>query len=95
MTDGLERRWIMGVHDQPGDLVRLVRNDRLGEEGGQRQVGEGHLGRDALLGACRRQAGQLVPGPLGRGLAQQDAEIGKLMAGAADGVRVHGDPARG
>ena len=40
------RRRSWRVDDQPGDLVRLVRDDGIVEEAAQRQIGERHLRRD-------------------------------------------------
>ena len=48
-----EGRGVMGIDDQPGDLVRLVGDHRLGEEGRQRQVGQRHLRRHPLCRTCR------------------------------------------
>src|SRR5690242_4236954 len=58
----------MAVHDQPGDLVGVVRNDLLGEEGVQRQVGQ-HPGCGRPLPVVFGCApGQLVTGTQRGGL---------------------------
>ena len=54
--DRRERRRVVAVDDQPGDLVGFVRNHRLGEERRERQVGQRHLRRDALGRAMPRRA---------------------------------------
>ena len=52
VSDGDRREGggVVGVDDQPRDLVVFVGDDRLGEEGGQRQVGQRHLRGDPLGG---------------------------------------------
>jgi hypothetical protein len=49
MRDGRERGLVVGIDDEARDLVGLVGDHLLGQEGGERQVGEGVLGGDALL----------------------------------------------
>ncbi len=55
MRDRREGGGIVGVDDQPRDLVVLVGDDRLVEKMRERQVGERHLRRHPLLGASRRR----------------------------------------
>ena len=95
MRDRPECRRVVGVHHQPGDLVRLVGYDGLAEKRSERQVGQGHLRRDSLLRTARRQAGQRVARPRRRGPGQQGAEITEWYRLRADGMAVHGNhPAR-
>ena len=48
--DGGEGRSVLCVDDKAGDGVLFVRDDEVFEEGGEEDVGESHLGDDALLG---------------------------------------------
>ena len=46
---GIEGIEVMSVDDEAGDFVGLVWDDLLLKEVGERKVGEGELGSDALL----------------------------------------------
>ncbi len=83
----------MGVEDEAGDFVALVGDEWLVEELRERDVGEGHLGGDALLFAVGGEAGQRVAGPGWRGLGHQGLEVFEddecfrgLFAGRASSV---------
>ena len=52
---------VVGVDDQPGDLVGLVGDHRFGEDGRQRHVGQRHLRRDALGGAVAASPASASP----------------------------------
>jgi hypothetical protein len=58
--DRRERGGVVGVDDQPRDVVLVVAHHLLLEEGGQRQVGEHGLGGHPLGGRLRRTPGQHV-----------------------------------
>ncbi|GAC1488295.1 MAG: hypothetical protein NVS2B11_13770 [Acetobacteraceae bacterium] len=64
----------MAVLDEAGDLVGLVGDDGLGEEGRERQVGEGELGGDPALLGFGGQPGELVAAAERRGLGQEVGE---------------------
>ena len=75
--EGADRRKglrIVAVHDEPGDLVRLVRHHALRQETLQGHIGQGHLGPDALFLILGRDAGQDVSRTQGRGFGQQFAQ---------------------
>ena len=74
-TDGREGGGIVRVDDEARDFVGFVGDDLLVEEMRQRQIGEGELRGDALLGGCGGDAGELVAGARGRGLGQQLAQV--------------------
>ena len=82
---GGERRRVVRVDDQPGDLVGLVRDDLLLEEAGERDVGQHELRGDPLAGIGGGDAGQPVARPRRGGFGQQVAEVGEGEAGAAVG----------
>ena len=76
----------MGIDNQAGDLVCLVRDHLFVEKVSQRQVGQGKLRRHALLGRPGGEAGQHISAAQGRGPGQQRTQIVKLVADVADGV---------
>jgi len=80
----------MGVEDQPGDLVGLVGDHRLGQELGEGYVRERLTRRHPLLGIGGRHTGQHIAGAEGRRLGQQRAQVGKLVCAAPDGDLFHG-----
>jgi len=82
-------RRIVAVQNEPGHLVDFVRNKRLFQEGGQRHVGQEHLGGRAFFGALGGDAGELVAGAFGRGLGQQLAQSVKAVMARADGQGIH------
>jgi len=88
MAHRREGRGVVAVDDQARDLVVLVGHDGVGEEGGQRQVGQRGLGGDALLRRLRRDAGQPVAGARGAGLAHQLAQVGEAVDVVTDGGAV-------
>ena len=71
VSDGNRRKSLrrMGIEDQPGDLVVLVRDHGLVEELLERHVGERHPRRDHLFGAFGRNAGKTSPDRGGVALA--------------------------
>ena len=91
--DRLERLGIVRVEDQPRHLVVLVGDQRLGQDLLQGQVGQRHLGGDALLRRLRRDPRQPVARARRRRLRHQLLEVGEDVSGASDGVAVgHGPP---
>ena len=86
VSDGDKCSGIVTVHDQPGDLVRLVRHDSFVQEASQRQLGQGHLGGDTLLGAAGSHASEIVARACRAGLGQQVAQIGKHVGTTANDV---------
>ena len=88
MRDGRESEGVVRVEDEPGDVVRLVGNDRLGENVGQRQIRQSQLGGDTLRGALGRDASQHVAGTRRRGAGQEGAQVGEGVRGAANRVPV-------
>ena len=85
VADRRERGAVVGVEDQAGDLVLLVRDERLFEEPRQRHVGERRLRRDALARVGRGDAGELVAGAEGGRLGEQVAKVGERVIGVAVG----------
>ena len=82
----------MGIEDQPGDLVVLVRDHGLVEELLERHVGERHPRRDHRFRAFGRNAGKTVAGPRRRRLGEQLAQIGEYIGGGADDLAIdHAD----
>ncbi len=72
---------VVGVDDQARDLVRLVGDDQVLQEGPERQVGQDVAGDDALLGAACGDAGELVAGAKGRGGREQRLQVLEAVAG--------------
>ena len=70
-----------GVDDQPRDLVGFVGDDQLGEEGGQRQVGQHIARRHPFRRRPRRHAGQ--PSPDRAGLAAAITAAGRRRRSAS------------
>lgn len=91
---------VVGVEDQPGDLVLLVGDQRLVEEALERHLGQGHLRRHALRVAAGGDARQAVAGAGRAGLGHHLAKAVEAPGLAADTVGVachldlHPDPAR-
>ncbi len=82
-----ERGAVVGVEDEPRHVVRVGVDDGLIDDGGERHVGEGELGRDALALGARGEPGELVAGLRLVRLREQFAEVGEDEPLAADGVR--------
>ncbi len=70
VRDGRERGGIVGIEDEAGDFVALVRDERLGQNGFQGHVGKLHLRPCALFGGGGGDARQLVAGTRGRSLCE-------------------------
>ena len=85
----------MRVHDEASHLVGFVRNDRLVEKSGERQIGEGELRRHALGSRRGRHARQRVSAAIGRSFGQQIGEIAKNEALPVDRSGVHVKPPGG
>ena len=51
---------VVGIDDQSGYLVCFICNDRFGEDGRQRHIGQRHLCGDALGGRVRCETGQRI-----------------------------------
>jgi hypothetical protein len=92
VADRREGGGIVGIDDQARDLVGLVGHHGLVQEGGQRQVGQGHLRRHPFLGAAGGNAGQVVARARRGRLRQQLTQAGEGVGTAADKV---GDLAHG
>ena len=87
--DGRKRGPVVRVDDKARDLVGLVGNDVVVQEGRQRQIGEGILRRDSLFAGLGRDAGQLVAAAQRRGLGQQRLEITESVTANSDRRTVH------
>ena len=59
---GAKAAGVVGVEDEAGDFVGLVGDEGFVEEGGEREIGEGHLGGDALDGAAGGDASEFIAG---------------------------------
>ena len=66
---------VVRIADEARDFVVFVRDERLGQEGLQRDIRQLHLGAHALFGAGGRDARQLVAAPRGRCLRQEVAQV--------------------
>ena len=96
VRDRREGRGIVAVEDQARDLVILVRDHGLVQEGRERQLGERVLRGDALLGRFRGEAGEHVAGAQRRGLGEQVLQVREAVARGAEGVGVgHRETPRG
>jgi hypothetical protein len=84
-----KRRLVMGIDDQPRDLVGLVSHDGFIEEGRQRQIGQRELRSDALLAALRCQPGELVAAAQRRRFGEHRLEVAEAVSARADRRRVH------
>src|SRR5262249_41275580 len=78
--------FVVAVDDQASDVVLLVGDDRFGEEGLERQVGESEARRHPLLSAARGHAGQDIapaqrPRPGKHGLQVGEAVDGSVYCG--------------
>lgn len=60
VREGFERRRVVAVDDQPGDLVVLVGDQDVVQESGQRDVGEHPLRGGTLAVRVRGAPGELV-----------------------------------
>jgi hypothetical protein len=88
----------MGVEDQAGDLVVLVRDDGLVEELPQRHIGECEPRCDHLLGAVGRDPGKPVARARRARLGEKVTQIVEHVRGGVDDVaKGHGgsEPRRG
>ena len=74
------------VEDQPGDFVLLVGDHRLVEESPQRQVGQRHARRHALLGAVGGDAREPSPERRGVAFASRSFRSAKRYDSLADRV---------
>ena len=75
---------IVAVEDQARDLVFVIRNKLVVQEGFERKIGQRDLGGDALDRALCRDAGQRIAGARRRGFGEERLEIGKAPAYTAD-----------
>ena len=75
VRDGGEGGGVVRVADQTGDLVGFVGDKRLGQEGFQRHIGQGHLGADTLFGGGRGDPGQAIARARGRGFGKQGSQV--------------------
>ena len=82
--DRSERRRIVAVDDQPCNLVGFIWNDRFGEDGRQRHIGQRHLCRDAFGGGGRGEAGERIAGTERRRTRQQGAQVVEDVACAGE-----------
>ena len=82
-----ECRGIVGVDDEPCDLIALVGDHRVVEELRERRLRQRHLGGHPLGSAVCRDAGELVPGAPRRRLGEQLLEVGKPVGRPVE--RVH------
>ena len=89
MRDRGKGRRVVAVDDEPGHLVALVGDHVLGQERGERQVGERVLRGHALLARRRGDAGELVAAAQRRGLGHERLEIGKDVAARSDRRAIH------
>ena len=76
----------MSVEDKAGDLIGFIGDDRFIDKGGEGQIGEGHLGGDALDGATRGNAGEFVASTRRCRFSEQVLEIKEGIGDAVDGV---------
>ena len=84
--DGGEGSGVVGVEDEAGNLIGLVGDERLVEEGGEREIGEGHLRGHAFDGGSSGNAGELVSGAGGGGFGEQVAQTLEVIDDTVDGV---------
>ena len=80
--------WV--VDDEAGDVVGFVGDDGFGEENGERQIGEGGLGSDAVRGGVGGDAGKLVAGAERGGGSHEGGEGGEDVAFAGGCGLEHG-----
>src|ERR1700735_5168247 len=90
MRDRRERRPVVRIRDQPGDLVGFLSNDVLVQKRGERQIGKCILRGNPFLEALRRNAGEPVAATRGRCLAEQRLEIAEYIAALSDRCTIHG-----
>jgi hypothetical protein len=74
------------VEDEAGDFVGLVRDEGLVEEGGEGEIGEGHLRGDAFYGGAGGDAGEVVSGARGSGFGEEVAQALEAIDDTVDGV---------
>src|SRR5262249_29621608 len=79
---------VVTVDDEPGDLIGLVGNHGLRQEGRERQVGERILGGDPLLAGLRRDARELIAAAQRRGFREQRPQVPERVAARFDGRAV-------
>src|ERR1700679_2893175 len=79
-------RVVVCIQDEAGDFVGLVGDEGFVEKGGEREIGEGHLGRDALDGGAGGYAGEFVTGARGCGFGEEVFEVAEGVGNAVDGV---------
>ncbi len=90
--NGGENRGLVGVADEPRDIVGVVVDDGFGQEPLQGRVGQGHPGGDALLKRTGGQTGQGVARAQGGRLGHQGLQVGE---GPAMGRHAASDPGPG
>ncbi|MNG18310.1 hypothetical protein D3C84_1023650 [compost metagenome] len=86
MADHGEGLFVVGVDDQSGDFIGLVRNQHFLQEVSQRDVSQGHLRGDALAIVKGGDAGQEIPGTRRAGLGHDLFEAGEAVGLGADGM---------
>jgi len=74
---------VMRIENEPRHLVPLVRHHGLVEKARQRQIGQRHACRDALLPAFRREPGEPVARAPRRGTREKHPQIVKDVMRAA------------
>ena len=89
VRDRRERRLIIRIRDQTGDLVGFVSDDMFAQKRGKRQIGKRILRGDPLLEALRRDGGEPVAAARRRGLAEQCLEIAEHRAAQSNRCAIH------
>ena len=74
----------MLIQDEAADLIGFVGDERFGEEVGEGDIRENHLGGDAFLGGGGGDTGQFIAGAARRGFGHEFAEGSELIGAGAD-----------
>jgi hypothetical protein len=90
--DRRESLVIVSVEDEAGDFVGLVRDDRVAQERGQRQVRQHRSRRDPLSIGCRRQTGEFVTRTAMRCLGEDVLQVGEMVPFIVEVAGVAGHP---
>ena len=87
--DGREGGGVVGVEDEAGDFVRLVGDDRFGEEGFSGRSARAIWAAMRSRGGCGADAGEFVAGARRCRPGENCASESNLITNAADRVRIH------